>query len=563
MLCHLARDKGILDWRQLEILALSELTKQLPPGAYALRFQGEGQGAEPHSEIPKQVWKRGHIEARLVKLSREPTPQIPERDLTSHSNPKAQEKRPSKTRVTRQMRKTYRRRRRLRRYLSQHDKQPPPPPTRERGTEGSGEQQMIAMWNVGGWPANQAQILSVMKGLDDTQRPTLLFLQETHLRKGQQNSVGHMLQQEGWQGFWGQAAKHTRVGPRMRVDVGACPGVACIAPKEAQVYQVAPATPQGQKCYDQGRLQILQVGPLPNPDIYYNVYAPSGSGQEQARAEFWENVYTEVAAHGSRKCCVVGDMNQAPHTTGLAAQTLPRGWRIPVLYEDGETPQNRASGTHQGLRNVTWIDGFLLGPDYQAQVNVQQTRWIAGHRHAMVYLKVPQVPVVDWPRIFPPPTLEPLTGWKAMMMQHWSSLREANQALYRQAWAHAWDLQGQVDGRWEQLKHEYREELTQRQRVTRGNMRDLGETRLDWRPKKSSRASPKGPMSARSACLHAHVQRLQTLAQGPNTKAQQRLEQDQPRICEALALSPAQFRKALQEPAHHITFMAHESERVY
>ena len=378
----------------------------------------------------------------------------------------------------------------------------------------------------------------------------IYLLQETHLRQIQQKRARAQLQRLGMDLHAGQETPWTRTARGHRPDTQRCLGVACAYDRRVRIYPVQPLTPNGQKAYQEGRLQILQIPhKTGEPTLIFNVYAPAGTGKRGERETFFAAIHEEVAAHNSHKSLIGGDFNCSLRSNLLAARLCPLGWTIPPL-RDGKG--RKAMHTYASGQRATWIDGYLLGPGItlERQAQIVETKQLT--QHARVSLRIPAQREESWPHVKPPPRLRIRRDTPPKSELNGEHFRATQQALLQQCSSGPLELQSQIDMAWEAFEQTYRKELVHLVEVDRGRLSDLGQVQLDWHPSPQT-CSNADRMSAKPVLdAQSHVYRLLSYRDQQGSKARKRLERDRDSIQKILKLSPEEFDHALEEPSQHV-----------
>ena len=116
--------------------------------------------------------------------------------------------------------------------------------------------------------------------------------------------------------------------------------------------------------------------------LCHNVYGPAGNKNTLIRRQHQLEVLEEVLKWGEGPQMIVGDFNEPVTQTLLAAELIPRGWRIPLHGGDGEYVTYRSGSTS------SWLDSVLLSPKFDPTFQYVDVRWIPRMSHATAPLKV-------------------------------------------------------------------------------------------------------------------------------------------------------------------------------
>ena len=268
--------------------------------------------------------------------------------------------------------------------------------------------------------------------------------------------------------------------------------------------------------------------------IMFNVYAPSGANNVEARAHMDDMIRGELAAHAHIPCVLMGDFNQELSQSNLHAQLqCQQGWRLPPLVDEARQP---IAGTLQH-DSLTWLDGVMMSPKVPIESPYQIALACLPRRHAPVWVPF-SVTDATHPKIPRPPKLQDMHV--SADSHNWEELEKDLQSESQTELPY----QERVEKMWIRWTQAIRSYLAPRVTLNRGkDMCDLGRCILYHRQTRTDKKQDKSPLGI---CRHA-IHKLH--GHSPLTPRRWAWYLDrQTIICKTLQLTPLDFLAAQNNP---------------
>ena len=418
---------------------------------------------------------------------------------------------------------------------------------------------------MSGWRAN-AHVLDQWLSLNPHQ---IAFLQETHVTQDTQTSIEAEMKRKGYTCCWGKSADRSRIANgRLRVNWGACPGVAIMAPTELQPCQKKPKTEAATRWFERGRLILAQILASALPILLICLYLPAGKECEDMRNQMCHDVYHEIRAQDCHSFLLAADFNMCPLSNPLSAGLIQDGAGVPLWM----SPQGEeCTATYQSGTASSLLDGFVAGPDLQVGLH-QTVHTQAGSAHAIVTCQVSCDTVLPYPRLQPQvllrrretsiPDHEQEAEWAMTHRMICDTIADQRQRFQTEPEAQKIDSrQEAIDMVWALFHARLAEVVHNRADVVnkQGSQvcgHQVGRSQLEQHVAHARQLSMSGCQGVATrmkqrhttcaARVHAHVNRLISLAQGVASPAtEERILKDATRIA---LVSPAQVRKDVLDP---------------
>eukprot|EP00971_Amphidinium_carterae_P337385 6474151-Amphidinium_carterae.1 len=398
---------------------------------------------------------------------------------------------------------------------------------------------VVIALNIGSWRAQGHHVRAMA-----LESRSLFMLQEVKLSSDGQAAMRAQCADIGYDCFFGGVSVPTlNAAGHLRHNGGSCPGVAYVFPTGMPVFAVPCETEACRRYEREGRLKLAVIDSQKGRVLLVNLYCPAGPAQQAERTAMQSAVLEELAHHQGHPVVIGGDFNECPAVSTLMGMLCTQGWRCPsvntvapiVTYESGPTK--------------SWLDGFLLSPLINHEIQCQWLRELPGLQHRAVYLPLPLPVSQRYPRARRPHAVTRGPLMHAHSPIDWgsvcASLESECLSLSDQG---VWVNQCRVDEIWSQLSSNLRTHLYACHHVfDNAGGGELGVSYMNWcpTPRPVKHDHPRCPSTVR---VYAALHRLASLVELRSTNAVKRLHSMREFICAELHMSLVDFDLALVSP---------------
>eukprot|EP00971_Amphidinium_carterae_P013937 274385-Amphidinium_carterae.1 len=402
-------------------------------------------------------------------------------------------------------------------------------------------EEVITSLNIGSWRARGHHVLALA-----LQKRTIFFLQETKLSADGQAAAAKQCGDIEYECLFGApTVPLVTANGKIRQNGGECPGVGFVYPKGTPLYSVPCTTVNGKKLEQAGRLKLAVLETSTGRVVLVNLYCHSGPSQQAERTNMQKQIAEEIARFNMHATIIGGDFNETPVHSSLMGMLCDSGWRAPSVHTRPPVVTYDSGGVR------SWLDGFLLSPQIDPNVQYMWTQEVPGLQHRAVHLPWSIPTACRYPRFRRPCDVAKGPPMHQHSPVDWPSLNDEFQVTLQTLESRSlWEDQSLVDECWGVFASHLLQHLRACHEVpdTKSSAGELGVTYLSWcpKPRKVQSIEPHSPDTVK---VYRALHRLFALASGKETaECKRKLAAQKDLVCNELKLTHAEFEASLTRP---------------